>query len=391
MNRLFSIISDTEKEYAFIDECGNFGFDFDKPGVSSHYIISAVVVSESKISDLEQGVEAIRKKYFQTGEMKSSGISKNQKRREALLSEISKLDFHHYTVVIDKRKINLTSGLIYKKSFIKYLNSMLHKELKITFPKLQLISDTHGNKDFMREFEKYVNERNQPNLFEEYEFGFINSKSNVIIQLADIIAGTISYNYEESKDKTLFKRFYSFIEDKTLSIVEWPKGYEDFTYEYERYSDGGYDKIIYMNSQRLVIDYINKNENSDEIEIRERVFVLKYLMTMLLTNSRYIKSSELIYNLKLLTKHDYSHHYFKSKIIAKLRDEGILISSSNKGYKIPETEEDIYNFVNRTNLMIQPMLNRIMKARERVLSATKNEFDILNKDQYKKLKKFFDE
>jgi len=382
----------SEKQYAFIDEYGNYGFNFEKKDVSSHFIITSIIVPESKLETMELAVEYIRKKHFQTGEIKSSKIGNNHKRREKILSEISLLDFHYYSVVIDKKRIFTDSGLMYKGSFIKYLNSMLHKELKHTFPKLQLISDNHGKKEFMDGFVKYVNERNQPNLFEEYEFGFCNSKSSVLVQLADLISGTIAFNYEKSKDNSVYENFKPHIVYKMIGLVKWPIRFEQYIHEYEKHNKGIHDDIIYSNSIRLVIDFIKENEGSEVIEVREQVYVLKYLLTMLLmkNNSRYISSRELIDNLKILLHKDYTRHYFKTRVIAKLRDKGILISSSNKGYKIPESENDIYSFVNQTNSMIQPMLSRLSKARKRILAATKNELDILDKHEYAILKKYIE-
>ena len=55
----------------YIDEFGAFGFQFDKSDCSSHYIICAIVLEEAEIPSLESGLEAVRKKFFQTGEMKS--------------------------------------------------------------------------------------------------------------------------------------------------------------------------------------------------------------------------------------------------------------------------------------------------------------------------------
>lgn len=35
-----------EREYAFIDEYGNFGWDLENPSVTTHYIITAIIVKE---------------------------------------------------------------------------------------------------------------------------------------------------------------------------------------------------------------------------------------------------------------------------------------------------------------------------------------------------------
>ncbi len=50
------------KKYAFVDEFGAFGFDFDKAGCSTHFIVSAIVVDEKDLQFVADKVEEIRKK-----------------------------------------------------------------------------------------------------------------------------------------------------------------------------------------------------------------------------------------------------------------------------------------------------------------------------------------
>lgn len=78
---------------AFIDECGNFGFDFEKEGVSPHYIVCAVITDNRNIPELEQKISAIREIYFESKEMKSSSIGSNHQRRAKVIAELLLLDF----------------------------------------------------------------------------------------------------------------------------------------------------------------------------------------------------------------------------------------------------------------------------------------------------------
>ena len=68
-----------ELVYAFTDEYGAFGWDIQNPSVSTHFIITAIIVKESDLASFAQQAEALRKKHFQTGEIKSSKIGKYQK------------------------------------------------------------------------------------------------------------------------------------------------------------------------------------------------------------------------------------------------------------------------------------------------------------------------
>lgn len=88
--------------HAFVDEFGAFGFDFANTGCSSHFIISAIIVNEQDLDVVSRGVENIRRIYFQQGEMKSSKIGRNHKRRITILNELKKLPFHIYSYDFSK-------------------------------------------------------------------------------------------------------------------------------------------------------------------------------------------------------------------------------------------------------------------------------------------------
>lgn len=51
-------------QIAFIDEFGTNSFDFDKPNISTHFIVTSIIVDKSKVIQVQNEVEAIRKKNF---------------------------------------------------------------------------------------------------------------------------------------------------------------------------------------------------------------------------------------------------------------------------------------------------------------------------------------
>ena len=108
-----------ETMYAFTDESGSHGFKFDKKDVSQYFIVSAVIVEESKIAAVEQEVENIRERYFQKGEMKSSSVGKNHGRRKVIIEQLQNIDFNVFAIVVDKKQIYKDSGLMYKETFYR--------------------------------------------------------------------------------------------------------------------------------------------------------------------------------------------------------------------------------------------------------------------------------
>lgn len=388
-----------EKIYAYIDESGNTNIDFNNVGASTHYILVAIIVTEKQISKLEKSVEEFRKKHFQTGEIKSSNIKANNdhRRRKRLLEELGKISFQYFAFVVDKSLIIQTSGLKYKKSFLKYLNDKLYYELNMAYPNLSIIADKHGSEEFMIEFSKYIIEKHSSTLIDLIEgtgfsFDFVDSRESVIVQLADLIAGTLSFGYEKSKFTNEFDDFYNYIKKKEIGKKEWPEKYEDLEHVLNSENVSEYDDIIAQTSIRVATEYILNCMQSTELEEKERLIVVEYLLRQLEFNNgeKYSSSYEMIQHLKNRLNFDRSHRYFRTKIIAKIRDSGVLIASSNKGYKIPLCKKDIYSFVSRTNSNIIPMFERLNKARQRIMLATRGEFDILGEKEYQRLKDFLD-
>lgn len=77
-----------ERVYAFTDESGAFGWDIENPNVSTHFIITAIIVKGPDLEGFTQKAEALRKKHFQTGEIKSSNIGGNHARRLRVLADL---------------------------------------------------------------------------------------------------------------------------------------------------------------------------------------------------------------------------------------------------------------------------------------------------------------
>lgn len=83
-------------------------------------------------------------------------------------------------------------------------------------------------------------------------------------------------------------------------------------------------------------------------------------------------------------------HYFRTRIIAKLRDEGVIIASSSKGYKIPSKVDELYDFINHGTTIILPLLDRLKKCRDNIKIGTDGKLDLFDNSEYKTLKEFFD-
>lgn len=383
------------KIFAFMDESGNTGLDFKKEGVSTHFIITAIIVDEESLPNLEAAVEALRIKHFQKGEIKSSSVGPDHRRRKRILLDLQLMDFHFFALVIDKRSIIKDSGLIHKKSFVKFLNNRLHNELRKAFPNLNMVSDEQGYNEFMDGFRSYVYENTNPTLFDYFEFGFEKSKDSIIIQLADFIAGTLLYVNDDNKKSSESDNFYKLLKQKKIRIEYWPPDYDSYLNKanFSTKKIGKYDQIISQTSLRQINAFIEKNEEENDPNIIEQVMVAKYLRFRFLeSTSEYILTHEMLNELnRHVVESKMNRHYFRTKIIAKLRDKGVIIASSTRGYKLPASERDLYDFADHGCTVVIPMLDRIKKCRDLIKLATQGELDILDKAEYRELFEYMEQ
>ncbi|MBD8069867.1 DUF3800 domain-containing protein [Bacillus sp. PS06] len=241
----------------------------------------------------------------------------------------------------------------------------------------------------MEEFKRYVNRKSIPDLFNHSSFGFNNSKLNVLIQLADLVAGTIAKGYDTSQLTEEYKTFYKILEKRIIRIEHWPKDYRNYFVDLSKMDKNvRCDEVILKQAVNLAYQYIDKNSYSEENDEKDRIDLLKLLLYKLRENpTKYIITEDILENLNAIRHKKIKTHYFRSNIVSKLRDQGLLIASSSKGYKLPICIEDLYEFVNLQSVTIHPMIQRITKCRDQILLATNNEVDILDKTEYEGIKK----
>jgi len=387
-----------ERVYAFTDEYGQFGWDLDKPDVSSCFIITAIIVKESNVESYKQQAEEIRKRYFQKGEMKSSNVARNVPRRLRILKELKELPFQIFSIVIKKQGcLNNMSmkGLYYKKPFYKFMNNIVHKELRHAFDKITIIADEIGENDYMESFCKYVDERQDvANLFGEANFMFQKSHEDVRIQVADFISGTLGRIYDTNKADGHRRDYLNMIEEKIIRIEEYPKTYDDFSIN-ESAITSEYDEDIAKLCFSRAVTYVNNNEqpidSNDEYE-KARVIVLKYLLFKFMNNDErgYIPTKELMKQLDHTGLKSMKDQAFRSNIIGKLRDNDVILASSAKGYKIPSKLSEIMDYVLHDAKVVIPMLSRLNHCRDLVKMNTLNNVDLLDGTGLEQLRWYFD-
>ena len=191
----------------FIDDSGDAGFKLNR-GSSKIFVISAVIFDDEL--EAEKTALAIKElkrelKFPDGVEFKFNKSSKRTRMR--FLETINIYNFKVRSIVIDKKiiyseelKNNKNSFYGYAiKSLLKYSrNSILNAKVKI---------DGSGDRLFRKSFLTYLRQHlNSKNRTILESCKLVDSKGNVLIQLADMVAGSIRRSYDKNKtDNVIYK------------------------------------------------------------------------------------------------------------------------------------------------------------------------------------------
>ncbi len=203
----------------FIDDSGDAGFKIDK-GSSRFFIISLVIFDdELEAEKTAVAIKELRRELGFPEDVEFKFFKSKHSTRECFLKTITKFKFRIRCLVVDKVKIRSEELRNNKNSFYSYIIKMVlkHSDASIIDAKLKI--DGSGDRVFRRNFMTYL--RRELNTGERKiieQCRLVDSKSNVLIQMADMIPGTIRRSYDEDKKDgaQLKKIIQKHIQD------EWP-------------------------------------------------------------------------------------------------------------------------------------------------------------------------
>jgi hypothetical protein len=379
------------KILAHIDEFGTNSIETQKDGVSSHFLICATLIKEENLIPAKKIIDEVRKTHFQNSEIKSSNVKRaKHTRRLTILNELNQIDFTIYLIVVDKEEIN-SEGLSIKESFYKYFNKLLVTDLNRINNKITFIADQIGTTEYQKSFQKYIeNKVTQYDLFNETKlFEFSDSKENNLVQLSDFIVGSLAKCFDKKHFQENSSEYLKLLKDK-LNVRFWPNNIANYLRTDKETEN--FDPKIAELSLNLVKDYIAKNEKKIETDFIAQIYLLKYLMLIQKVSPHYfVQTHELMDKLKNEIGLEYSVRLFRKNIIGNLRDNNVIIVSSNSGgYKLPVNKSDLTEFVNRYNSILQPMLSRMKKCRDSILLGSMKEIDILDYPEFESLKEIIE-
>jgi len=180
-----------------IDESGDTGF---KDGSSRYFVITMVVFEDNdgnghypSAEHTSSIIEQIKEDSHHKPEFHFSQCS--HKVRQAFFGGLNKhgCDFQIYTLVLDKQKIHSPHLRSNTKSFYNFILKQLLAKNPIAHAKVKI--DGKKSKVFRNELKTYLR-RGQDGMVSKLKFS--NSKTDYLVQLADMCCSAIAYSYNRS-------------------------------------------------------------------------------------------------------------------------------------------------------------------------------------------------
>ena len=181
-----------KKQFVFIDDAGDAG---QKSGSSRYLVMAAVVFNDDfAAEDVSLAMRKYRRKIGWSDDHKFK-FNKTKKTYVAeVLKIVSKFDFKIYSLVVNKSEITdvkIIQGL-YNRAIADLLNNipLEHASIKI---------DGHSGTNYTKRAATYFRKRVNINSRKIAEIKFADSKENILIQLADLVASSIYRSLRDEK------------------------------------------------------------------------------------------------------------------------------------------------------------------------------------------------
>ena len=190
----------------FLDDSGDPGFKIGK-GSSNVFVIALVIFDDNlEAEETAIKIKRLRREIGKDDRFEFKFNKCSQVLRCHFLSTVADCKFRIRALVMEKEKIYGNELRRSKESFYAYTIKTVLKHNNDTIRNAKLKMDGHGERKFRREFLVYLRrELNNPGKKTISDLKFVDSKENVLIQLADMVAGAIHRSFSHKTDANIYR------------------------------------------------------------------------------------------------------------------------------------------------------------------------------------------
>jgi hypothetical protein len=181
------------KDLIWVDDSGDPGFKF-KHGSSAYLVIACIVADNENAKEIHDQIVRLKHilRWSESSEFKFAKT--NPVAKLAFFSQLSNLEFRAFVVLADKTKTP-------ERKPGDFYNEMILAALKSISPQIEsanIVIDGESGKNYRQKAKTYFRQNLPKGTIDRVRYQ--DSKKNVLLQLADMIAGAV--NYETQNPKT---------------------------------------------------------------------------------------------------------------------------------------------------------------------------------------------
>lgn len=207
----------------FIDESGDTGRKLNLG--SSRYFVIALVLFEDNDEAIacDQKISLLRRELRLREDYEFKFNKMRREQRETFLRAVIPYSFFYFGIVINKDPKKLYGdGFMIKESFYKYACSLVFESAKPHLKDATVIIDGSGSREFKRQLQTYLRKKTGGAI---KKVKMQSSHSNNLIQLADMVAGSVHRSFSKKGDKDVYRPI---IKPRELRVQVWPSENNSF-------------------------------------------------------------------------------------------------------------------------------------------------------------------
>jgi hypothetical protein len=186
----------------FIDDSGDPGFKIEK-GSTKAFVIALIIFDDGlDAEETALKIKKLRKKLKKSERFEFKFNKCSKKFRIKFLETIKGCKFRIRAIVMLKNRIYGKELQRSKESFYNYSIKIVLKHNRGTIKNARLRLDGRGEREFRKKLTVYLRKQLGSGVIKNLRFR--DSKKDVLIQLADMVAGSINRTFSEKKDAKIY-------------------------------------------------------------------------------------------------------------------------------------------------------------------------------------------
>lgn len=188
----------------FIDDSGDAGFKTNR-GSSKVFVIALVIFDDQlEAEKTSLAIKELKRKLKVSDKFEFKFNKSNKEFRNHFLRVTSRFQFRIRAIIVNKDAIYSQRLKNYKENFYNFIVMQVLKHSVKTIKNAKIKFDKRGEKSLRNEMRVYLSKQldnKNKKIFKDFKF--VDSRQNMLVQLADMVAGSIFSTYTKKDNSYL--------------------------------------------------------------------------------------------------------------------------------------------------------------------------------------------